>query len=194
MTFALARRPALGAALLALLAACGSPPKENFFTLSGPQTPPPAATASAVSVFVGPVTVPESVDRTAMVLRTGPNRVDIDDANRWAEPLKSAIPRVIAETIMRELATPHVMASRAGSGMAVDYRVAIEIQRFDSSIGEGAAVDALWSISPAKGGAPRTGRTFAQEPAPTPDLAGIAAAHSRALARVARDIAAALKP
>lgn len=193
MTLARLTRHAPLVLSLCLLGACGSAPKENFFTLSGPQAPPPSADASSMSVYVGPVTVPEAVDRTAMVLRTGPNRVDIDDTNRWAEPLKSAIPRVIAETLMRELGTPRVMASRAGSSAAADYRVAIEIQRFDSSIGEGATIDALWTVTPAKGGAPRTGRTFAQEPAAGGDLQAVAAAHSRALARIARDIAAALK-
>jgi hypothetical protein len=155
---------AIAAGLLAALAACGSSPKENFFTLSGPQTPLPAGSASSLSVFVGPVSVPESVDRTAMVLRTGPHQVEIDDGNRWAEPLKSAIPRVVAET-----------------------------QRFESSLGEGATLDALWSITATRGGAPRTGRTLAQEPSPSKDHQGVAAAHSRALERLARDIAAALR-
>jgi uncharacterized lipoprotein YmbA len=138
------------------------------------------------------VSVPESVDRTAMVLRTGPHQVEIDDGNRWAEPLKSAIPRVIAETLMRELGTPRVMSSRAGTPSPVDFRVAIEIQRFESSLADGATLDALWSITSTKGGAPRTGRTFAQEASSSRDHQGVAAAHSRALARLARDIAAAL--
>ncbi|HET7731388.1 MAG TPA: PqiC family protein [Usitatibacter sp.] len=184
----------LAAAAVALaLAGCGSPPKENFYTLSSPATPLPAAGASPVTVYVGPVTVPESVDRTPMVLRTSPNQVDIDDGNRWAEPLKTAIPRVIAETLMRELGTPRVMASRGGSIAVPDFRVAIEIQRFESSLADGATIDALWSVVPAKGGAPRTGRSLVAEPAATRDPAGVAAAHSRALARVARDIAAAMK-
>ena len=181
------------AALLAMLAGCGSPPKENFYTLGGPQAPLPAASPSSISVFVGPVTVPEAVDRTAMVLRTGPNSVDIDDTHRWAEPLKSAIPRVLAEVLMRELGTPRVMASRAGTPSGVDFRVAVEIQRFDSSLDRGATLDALWTVTPAKGGAARTGRTLAQEPAASRDPAGVAAAHSRALERLGRDIAAALR-
>lgn len=192
MTMVSLRRLA-AAALLAMAWGCGSSPKENFFTLSGPQTPMPAANAASISIFVGPVTVPEAVDRTAMVLRTGPNRVDIDDGNRWAEPLKSAIPRVIAETLMRELGTPRVMASRAGTPAPVDFRVAVEIQRFESSLEQGATLDALWSVTPAKGGAQRTGRTVAQEPAGGGGHAGIAAAHSRALERLARDIAATLR-
>ncbi|HUP29244.1 MAG TPA: PqiC family protein [Usitatibacter sp.] len=182
------------AALLAALAGCGSSPKENFYTLGEPQGPLPASNpSSSISVFVGPVTVPEAVDRTAMVLRTGPNSVDIDDTNRWAEPLKSAIPRVLAATLMRELGTPRVMASRAGTPSSVDFRVAVEIQRFDSSLDRGATLDALWTVTPAKGSGARTGRTLAEEPATSRDPAGVAAAHSRALERLGRDIAAAMR-
>ena len=190
---ALSRTRAAGTAmLLAMLAACGSTPKESFYTLAGPQTPMPPAAAAPLAVFVGPVTVPEAVDRTPLVVRTGPNSVDIDDFHRWAEPLKSAIPRVIAESLMRELATPRVMASRAGASMPVDYRVAVEIQRFESSFTDGATLDALWTVTATRGGPPRTGRTTVQERATSPDREGVAAAHSRALVQLGRDIAAAI--
>ena len=49
-------------------------------------------------------------------------------------------------------------------------------------------VDALWTIRAAKG-EPRTGRTQAREPAGGRDPLSMAAAHSRALDKVARDIA-----
>lgn len=55
---------------LLLLAACGATLKESFYTLSGPQSPAPTGSASSLSVFVGPVSVPEAVDRLSMVLRT----------------------------------------------------------------------------------------------------------------------------
>ena len=192
MTLRLHRAGALAACAL-LAAACGTAPKESFYTLAGPQAPLPAQLAASPAIFVGPVIVPESVDRTPMVIRKGANEVDIEDFHRWAEPLKTAIPRVVAETLMRELGTSRVLAARAASGSPVDYRVAIEIQRFDSSLQSGAIVDAYWTITPTKGGAAKTGRTVAQEPAPTPNHAGVAAAHSKALERVAKDIAAALK-
>jgi uncharacterized lipoprotein YmbA len=174
-----------------LLAACGSTPKENFYTLSAPPAALPAASAGAPSVFVGPVTVPESVDRTPMVVRTGPAQVEIDDLHRWVEPLKTAIPRALAAMLMRELGTPRVLAGRS-SATAADYRVAIDVQRFESSLSEGATLDAAWTVTPAKG-AVKSGRTLAQESLPTRDHAGIAAAHRRALERLASDIAAAIR-
>ena len=173
------------------LAACGGAPKDNYYMLTAPQAPA-SGSASAVSLFVGPVLVPEGVDRAPMVIRLGSNVVDVRDDHRWAEPLKHAIPRVVSENLMRELGTTRVSWSRLGSGQPVDYRVAIDVQRFDSSLDQGAAIDAAWTVTPAKGAA-RSGRSSIQEPAPSKDPAGIAAAHSKALERLAKDIAAALR-
>lgn len=180
----------LGCALL--LAACGSTPKESFYTLSTAPGPLPAGSPSSLSVYVGPVSVPDAVDRTPMVLRTGPTQVEIDDLHRWAEPLKTAIPRALAEMLMRALGTPRVLAGRQSSSTLVDFRVAVDVQRFDSSLSEGATLDAAWTVTPKQGTA-RTGRTFAREPLPSRDHAGIAAAHARALEKLAQDLAAAMK-
>ena len=182
----------LAAAALLVAAGCGSTPRESFYVLEAPPAPPPASLASTLSVYVGPVVVPEAVDRTPMVIRTSPNQVDVDDFQRWAEPLKTAIPRVLAANLARELGTPRVAASRTASLVPTDYRVAIEVQRFESSLADGATIDALWTITSPKGGAPRTGRTLAHEAVEAPTHAAIAAAHSRALARIAKDIAASI--
>jgi uncharacterized protein len=181
--------------LALLLPGCGSPPpRESFYTLSaaaaGAATTPQS---TGPALFVGPVSVPESVDRPQMVLRTGANEVEISEQYRWAEPLKSAIPRVIGDTLARELGTSRVLTSRSAAALPVDYRIAIEIQRFDSSLDEGATVDALWTITASQGGGRRTGRTRATEAVASHDPAALAAAHSRALDRVGRDIAAALR-
>jgi len=79
------------------------------------------------------------------------------------------------------------------AGTPVDYRVAIEVQRFDSSLEAGAAIDALWTVTAAHPAATRTGRSSVHEDATTHDPAAIAAAHGRALAQVARDIAQAIR-
>ena len=173
------------------LAACGTPAKQGFYTLSAAAGPEPAA-GPGPSIFVGPVSVPESVDRTPMVLRTGPNQVEIDDRHRWAEPLEAAIPRVLAENLGRELGSPRVLSGRRAGATDVDQRVAVAVQRFESSLSEGASLDAAWTVTPARGEA-RTGRFRGREPAASADPAGIAAAHSRLLARLARDLAAALR-
>jgi uncharacterized lipoprotein YmbA len=187
-------RPFLLGASLVLLAACGAPVKLNYYTLALPATAPGAAPAtSAPSVYVGPVTIPDAVDRVQMVKRLDVNQVELVDLDRWAEPLKAAIPRIVAETLARELGGATVMTSRQSATIVFDYRVALDVQRFDFSAGEGATVDALWTIRAEKDVGPRTGRTEARSPAGGGGPEAMAAAESLALEKVAREIAAAIR-
>jgi uncharacterized lipoprotein YmbA len=178
--------------LLLLVAACGSTPKEHFYTLS---SPPPAEspTPATITVVIAGVAVPEAVDRTAMVIRTGPNQVDIEDLHRWAEPLKTAIPRVLAANLGSELGTARVVTGRYAQGQGADVRVTVDVRRFESSFSEGATLEAAWTVA-GKTGVPVSGHTLAREAATSGDYAGIAAAHSRALARLAKEIAGAIAP
>jgi uncharacterized lipoprotein YmbA len=188
------KRIAILAAMLATACSLtGGGLKESFYVLSGPESPPPAASANALAIYVGPVAVPEAVDRAPMVLHNSANAVELTEEHRWAEPLKTAIPRVVAEHLMRLLNTPRVMASRVGTSLDLDYRVALEVQRFDSSLRDGASVDVLWTITGKRAGGVRSGRSSVREPASAATPEGVAAAHSRALARVAADIAAAIR-
>ena len=173
--------------LLALcLGACSSPPKERFYTLDAPE--PPAAAAGAPSIAVTSVTVPDLVDRPQIVVRMGPNQVGMGEQARWAESLKSAIARVVAANLATAL-NGRVAPQRSGDA---DYRVALEVQRFESTPGDGVLIDAAWSVTP-KGGERRSGRSIAREKVRGGDYDALAAAHSAALAAISREIAATLK-
>jgi uncharacterized lipoprotein YmbA len=171
----------------------GGGAKENFYVLSGPDSPPPAASPNELVIFVGPVAVPDAVDRAPMVIHNSANQVDLPEEHRWAEPLKTAIPRIVGEHLMRLLGTTRVMSSRLGTSADIDYRIALEVQRFDSSLADGATIEVLWTVTGKRANPARTGRSSVHEPATSPTPEGVAAAHSRALARVAADIAAALR-
>jgi uncharacterized lipoprotein YmbA len=183
---------ALPAALALLAVGCASAPS-SFYTLSAIPAPTPAASPSTVSVAVSPVLVPAAVDRPQIVVSMGPNRVRLDEFNRWASPLQSNIARVVAENLVGLLGTARVATSPQTLSAEADYRVAIEVQAFESAPGEAATLDAVWAVRRARGGKSSTGRTTAREAAPEPGYEALAAAHSRALARLSRDIAEAVR-
>lgn len=176
-------------AFAAGLAACGSSPESRFYTLDA------AATASGetrdVSVVVAQAAIPAVVDRPQIVVRTGDSRVAMGEFQRWASPLKDEIPRVVALNLARLLGSPRV-ASAVDAIPSPDYRVLLDVQRFESVPGESATVEVLWTVR-GRSGAARTGRTLAREATPGKDFDALAAAHSRALAAVSRDIAAAIR-
>ncbi len=71
--------------------------------------------------------------------------------------------------------------------------MAINVQRFESVPGESVPIDAVWTVHETAGGEPRSGRTIARETVQGKDFEALAAAHSRALAAVSADIAAAIR-
>lgn len=176
--------------LVALLAGCGTSPPISFYTL--PSEPPLQAGAAASDYFVavGPVTVPDAVDRPQLVLRSSATRVEIADQARWAAPLKHEIPRVIARQLARALPGAATATSADRAVPVPEYRVMIDIQRFDSSPGEGAAIEATWTVRDSSS-VLRAGRSIATEPAGA-GYTALVEAHGRALGAVSRDIAAAI--
>jgi uncharacterized protein len=187
-------RIAILCALAAVAAGCASPPS-HFYTLSHTATPATAsaATTSSLSVIVGPVSIPAIVDMPQIVVSTGPNQVTIDEYNRWASPLQNNISRVVAENLVAMLGTPRVSLFQQSLNAEADYRVAIEVQSFESAPGDAAALNVVWIVRRTRDGTREIGRTAVREPSQPKGYDELAAAHSRALARMSQDIADAIR-
>jgi len=192
MRFIKAGLPAV--CLLLALAGCSRSPRVTFYTLE-PAAPVEArsATAADPSIAVGPVTLPEVVDRPQFVVRVAANRVEILETQRWAEPLKSEIPRLVAENLGRLLGSSRVSSYLQHDGVNADYRILLDIRRFEAVPGESVTVEAAWSLRHTAGGATKTGRSLVREPVGTNDYDALVAAYGRALLAVSADLAGAIR-
>ncbi len=180
--------------LASLLAGCSRSPRVTFYTLEPGAEVGTAADVSVLpAIAVGPVTLPEVVDRPQLVVRAAANRVEILETHRWAEPLKSEIPRLMAENLRRLLGSNRVSTYLQHAGVDADYRVMVDIRRFESIPGEAVTVEAVWSLRRAAGGAPKTGRSQVREPVDAVGYDPIVAAYGRAIFAVSRDLAGALR-
>lgn len=175
----------------ALAAGCSSPPPLRFYTLAATATSTAAPQGSSLVVAVGPVSVPSMVDRPEFVVSTGPNEVRLDDFHRWAAPIQDGVSRAIAENLVTILGTPRVVRYPQTLAAEPDYRVQVEVRTFESSPGKSATLDAVWSVRRMKDGRTQTGRTSARETVAEAGYEALAAAHSRAVARLSQDIAGA---
>jgi uncharacterized protein len=175
-------------AVAALAAGCASP-SSHLYTLTQAPAPGPAAAPLNIAVLVGPVTIPAIVDLPPIVVTTGPNQVTQDQFNRWASPLSNNISRVVVADLVAILGTPRVSVLQDGLQGQYDYRVVIAVQSFESAPGDAATVNVLWTVRRTKDDKTETGGTNVREPSPQKGYDALAAAHSRALARVSQDIA-----
>jgi uncharacterized protein len=179
-------------AAAAFAAGCTSP-SSHFYILSQIPPPGPAASPSNLAVLVGPVSIPAVVDLPPIVVSTGPNQVTQDQFNRWASPLSNNIARVVVGDLVAILGTPRVSVLQDGLQGQYDYHVVIAVQSFESAPGDAATLDVLWTVRRTKDDKTETGRTSVREPSPQKGYDALAAAHSRALARLSQDIADAIR-
>jgi uncharacterized protein len=174
----------------------GSKPT-RFYMLS---TVEPAAGTSVASgggvrvIAVGPVSIPDYVDRPQIVLRESANQVQIASFDNWAGALSDMIDRVLLEDLSAQLPNDHVVAFPQGGAAVFDYRVAVQLSRFDVSTAGEAVVTASWRVWDRLGTKTRltTSATTRAESAGATYQDRVAAL-SRALADLATEIARSLQ-
>jgi uncharacterized protein len=199
-----------GAALAAAasLASCTSSPPERFYTLIGAH--PAIASGSetpASSIAIGPVAIPELVDRPQLVVRAESQRVDILESHRWSQSLSREIAGAVADSLNRSIAGMRAYVDEGYPpqlAAAPALRVALRVDRFESRLdGDPHVEDVVYWLlrcEPAgadTGRATRSGLMQLQESAgrslPNQGMHdALVAAHARALSQLSSVIAAAV--
>lgn len=188
----------LAATVAALaLAACGTTASARYYSLSSTATAaanatPAVAPATSVTVVVGPVSIPATVDRPEFVTTASSNSVEINAFNLWAEPLNDGISHTVAGDLAALLGGATVAVAPLAN-FSPAYRVSLRIQRFESTLDQSVLVEAVWVVRKEPNGAAQSGHTLARETVSGPGFDALTAAHSRALATVSADIAAAIR-
>ena len=134
---------------LAVLAACSSVPAPTLYVLAAPAPPPAAASAHRdhrLAVALGPVSVPDYLDRTDIVRRTPGNRLGMDTDNRWAEPLRAGLQRLLIATVAGRLGPDYWVSAGAGHPGSIDVEVPVDIEAFEEDETGQAVLTASWEV------------------------------------------------
>jgi uncharacterized protein len=179
--------------MLGMLSACGSTPKSTFYSLADVNINQGAMATrkGSPTLAVLPINLPELIDRPQLVVHSGGRQVRLLEQQRWAEPLRREIPRVVADDLGRLLNSSGIVALPPDlQALAPDYRLLLDVQRLDAIEGVGVDVDVLWFLS-TRNSILRKGRTTLrlefQKSTPFPTM--LIEAQREALQRVAADIA-----
>jgi uncharacterized lipoprotein YmbA len=163
----------------------------TFYVLSSSAGPDQVPQGRALSLGLGPVTLPPYLDRPQMVRRIAPNELAFDEFNRWSESLKENFTRVLGNDLEKLVGIDRLVPYPWYSTAKMDYAVAITVMRFEQQPDGQAVLDARWSIRNAHGEPYVNRDTHLSRPAGTP--AEVAAAMSGMTGDLARDIALALR-
>ena len=104
-----------------------------------------AAGAKALALGLGPVKFPAYLNREEMVTRSSPNKVELSDINRWAEPLDKDFVTVLAQNFTTLLGA-QVKTFPWYRPANLDYQIALDITRFDTDSKGSATIMGRWEI------------------------------------------------
>ncbi|KQW14656.1 hypothetical protein ASE08_20260 [Rhizobacter sp. Root16D2] len=177
------------AAVAATIAGCASQPPVRFHSLlpavsSAAAASAPAATAPLV-IELGPVTVPAAVDQPQWVLRAGDDSLRVLEGERWVAPLRDELRAAVMARLAERF---NAVDARMQPGAASGWRVRIEVQRFESVLGREAWIDAAWSATSVATPVRTVACTSHLHETAGSDAPSIAAAHRRAVQRLADQI------
>ena len=178
--------------VMVLLTGCrGLSPPVDFYTLNSQvNAPEDAAADENIAIGVGPMELPQSIDRPQIVTRTGPSKLVVDEFHRWAGSLPEDILRVITENLSVLLKSNQITAYPWEGHFKPDYRIVLDVQRFDGSPGEEMVLNVTWTITDAGGrNALFVKKSMIKEPVAGMDFDALVSAKNQALATLSREIA-----
>ena len=182
---------AIGLALIALLAGCSSAQPPRYHTLLPARAPiaRPAAPAGSVAWEVLPVAVPAGVDQPQWVVRTVDGSLAVLEQERWIAPLAEEFRAAVTDRLTQILGAPAASAEPRKR-----WRVRIDVQRFESSPGREARLEATWTVnSLSETAISLRCRDEFVATATSGDYLALAKAHQQGVAKLADDIGSALK-
>lgn len=133
--------------LLLLLAGCGSASSPTrYYVLTPLETAAPAEKRD-VAVLVSGVRLPQYLDRPQIVTRGGDNRLQVSDHEQWAGNLRQDMTRVLAENLGRLLGSDRVVAAPNTLRAQPEFRVEVEVLRFERAPDGRVRLAAKWRLS-----------------------------------------------
>jgi uncharacterized lipoprotein YmbA len=170
---------------------CTSAPV-RYYTLTPPpeRNAPPTAATPAIDVRI--VHATPQLNRTELMIRSGPTEVMFLENEKWAAPVDDEIKHALRLELQRRLSHTAVLAPDV-TKLTLD----IDVQHFDAELGRYALLEASWKATLYSTAGPATGTwtascAFRAEQRINAGYAEIVAGYQREIAALADAIVAAL--
>lgn len=189
---------ALAALAALLLAGCSSGPATRFYTLAAVAEAPPAGAkdpapraARPVTLVITDLRLPQYLDRPQIVTRGSDHRLRMAEHQQWGGNLRDDMTRVLAENLGRQLPGDRVLAAPIHTALQPDYRIEVDVQRFEREADGSVRLAARWWLSRGPDGALLAGpeASFTGPPVGADDYEALAGAMSAVFGDLARAIA-----
>lgn len=152
-------------ALLMLVSSCGQSTPVRYYKLDSPNIVYGGDSEGTLVLGLGPLRIPDYLERNRIVVRGKNSEMLVDDFSRWAEPLDDAIYRLLAANVDSHLDGVMAVSFPYNSMIAHHYQLLGRIDMFESDIAGNTVLLVHWGIIDTDGNpvvVPRRARYQAQ--------------------------------
>ena len=144
-------------------------------------------------IGLGPIRLPEYLDRFQMVVAVSENKYKLIDSHRWAEKLDQNVSLALFKSLPAQLGTDRMVRYPWPQRPGVDFQVKIDILEFNIDQTGQSRLVAQWSIKSKDKTLLNKRSSFTAEASST-DIDKMVEAQSECLTKLGQEIAANLKP
>ncbi len=143
-----------------------------------------------LSIGVGPLTFPKTIDRPHIVTRTSTYKLRVAEFHRWGGSLHEDFLNVLCENMALLLGTNQAEPYPWETYFKPRWQLYITVRRFDGILGEQARLNVMWRLTNRKSGKTVLVRQSEfKEAVSGSDYESFVSAQSRVLAAFSREIA-----
>jgi uncharacterized lipoprotein YmbA len=152
----------------------------------------PFTPARETVVGLGPIRIPEYLNRPQMVTAVTENQYRLDDRHRWAERLDQNISRALLQSLSAQLGAVRIVRHPWAERQNIDYQASIDILELHRDADGQSRFTAQWAVK-------NRDRTLIDRrfdcalPVPQNDYDALVKAQSECLKRLGADIAGTLR-
>jgi len=137
--------------LIVLFSGCrAKTPPVSFYTLTPLQaasTPKNSESSQNISIGIGPVSLPDFLNKPQIVTRKGSSKIDYSEFHRWGGYLDKEFLRAISENLSAILNTNRIKIFPWIEKIEPQYQVRFDIKQFDGNLEGSAVLNVIWHIS-----------------------------------------------
>lgn len=185
------------ALVLFMCVACSSSPPVRYFSLNPIDAEFRQDPDNAVMLGLGPLRMPDYLNRSQIVWRGANAEMRVDEFSRWTEPLDTSLLRIVSTDVDSLLQGVVVVVFPYEPFVRdqVDFRLVGDINRFEADGSGQVVLEVQWGIADADGGVvvPVRRNRYQAQASTVDDPGALVTAMNDALAQFSRDIAGKLE-
>lgn len=132
--------------LLGGLAGCAAQPPTQYYDLTPVVSPGQPQLQPSVTLGIGPVTMPDVLDRPGVVTRLQGTNVNVASFHIWAGELQPAFTRVLAASVASATHLDQVWSSPWDNRFRPQYQVRVFVDRFSGELNGPVTLNLSWTL------------------------------------------------